>query len=109
MNKIFKKIWSESRGCFVVVSETASSISRSKGKVTSLILVIFLTASNVFALTTHNGNVELGTLRDGEKRTLVDSFVINGNATANTPELYISWTSKNFRGMENQSLLVNGN
>ena len=109
MNKIFKKIWSESRGCFVVVSETASSISRSKGKVTSLILVTFLTASNVFALTTHNGNVELGTLRDGEKRTLVDSFVINGNATANTPELYISWTSKNFRGMENQSLLVNGN
>lgn len=81
MNKIFKKIWSESRGCFVVVSETASSISRSKGKVTSLILVTFLTASNVFALTTHNGNVELGTLRDGEKRTLVDSFVINGNAT----------------------------
>ena len=60
MNKIFKKIWSESRGCFVVVSETASSISRSKGKVTSLILVTFLTASNVFALTTHNGNVELG-------------------------------------------------
>ena len=109
MNKIFKKIWSESRGCFVVVSETASSISRSKGKVTSLILVTFLAASNVFALTTHNGNVELGTLRDGEKRTLVDSFVINGNATANTPELYISWTSKNFRGMENQSLLVNGN
>ena len=108
MNKIFKKIWSESRGCFVVVSETASSISRSKGKVTSLILVTFLAASNVFALTTHNGNVELGTLRDGEKRTLVDSFVINGNATANTPELYISWTSKNFRGMENQSLLVNG-
>lgn len=109
MNKIFKKIWSESRGCFVVVSETASSISRSKGKVTSLILVTFLTASNVFALTTHNGDVELGTLRDGEKRTLVDSFVINGNATANTPELYISWTSRNFRGMENQSLLVNGN
>ena len=32
MNKIFKKIWSESRGCFVVVSETASSISRSDGK-----------------------------------------------------------------------------
>ena len=109
MNKIFKKIWSESRGCFVVVSETASSISRSKGKVTSLVLVTFLTASNVCALTTHNGDVELGTLRDGEKRTLVDSFVINGNATANTPELYISWTSRNFRGMENQSLLVNGN
>ena len=54
MNKIFKKIWSESRGCFVVVSETASSISRSKGKVTSLVLVTFLTASNVCALTTHN-------------------------------------------------------
>ena len=71
MNKIFKKIWSESRGCFVVVSETASSISRSKGKVTSLVLVTFLTASNVCALTTHNGDVELGTLRDGEKRTLM--------------------------------------
>ena len=109
MNKIFKKIWNQSRGCFVVVSETASSISRNKGKVTSLILVTFLAASNVCALTTHNGDVELGTLRDGEKRTLVDSFVINGNATANTPELYISWTSRNFRGMENQSLLVNGN
>ncbi len=74
MNKIFKKIWSESRGCFVVVSETASSISRSKGKVTSLVLVTFLTASNVCALTTHNGDVELGTLRDGEKRTLASSL-----------------------------------
>ena len=109
MNHIYKKVWNRVRGCFVVVSETASSISRNKGKVTSLILVTFLAASNVFALTTHNGDVELGTLRDGEKRTLVDSFVINGNATANTPELYISWTSRNFRGMENQSLLVNGN
>ena len=109
MNIIFKRIWSKSRGCFVVVSETASSASRSQGRVASVILGAFLLASNVCALTTHNGDVELGTLRDGEKRTLVDSFVINGNATANTPELYISWTSRNFRGMENQSLLVNGN
>ena len=109
MNKIFKKIWSKSRRCFVAVSEAASSASRNKEKAATAFLGSFLAISNVFALTTHDGDVELGTLRDGEKRTLVDSFVINGNATANTPELYISWTSRNFRGMENQSLLVNGN
>ena len=108
MNKIFKKIWSESRGCFVVVSETKSSASRNKGKAVPLILGTFLAASNVCALTTHNGNVELATLKESTKNTLVDSFIINGNATANTPLLHISWTSRNFRGMENQSLLVNG-
>ena len=110
MNKIYKKVFNRSRGVFVAVSEAVSSASQqNKKSVLVAAAVLSVIASPASALTTHNGNVELGTLRDGEKRTLVDSFVINGNATANTPELYISWTSKNFRGMENQSLLVNGN
>ena len=108
MNKIFKKIWNQSRGCFVAVSEAMTSACQNSGK-TAVILSGLLSLSNVYALTTVNGNIELGNLREDTKRTLVDSYVINGNATANVAELNISWTSKNYRDMENQSLQVNGN
>lgn len=109
MNKIFKKIWNRSRGCFVAVSEAMSSASQNRGKLATVVLGSLVIATNACALTTHNGDVELGNLKEGEKNTLVDSYVINGNATANTSQVYISWTSKNYRGMENQSLVVNGN
>lgn len=109
MNKIFKKIWNQRRGCFVAVSEAMGSVCQNRGKLATTIFGSLVAVSNVCALTTHNGNVELGTLKERKKNTLVDSYVINGNTTANTSELYISWTSKNYRGMENQSLLVNGN
>lgn len=108
MNKIFKKVWNQSRGCFVAVSEAMTSACQNSGK-TAVILSGLLSLSNVYALTTVNGNIELGNLREDTKRTLVDSYVINGNATANVAELNISWTSKNYRDMENQSLQVNGN
>lgn len=108
MNKIFKKIWNQSRGCFVAVSEAMTSACQNSGK-TAVILSGLLSLSNVYALTTVNGNIELGNLREDTKHTLVDSYVINGNATANVAELNISWTSKNYRDMENQSLQVNGN
>ena len=45
MNKIFKKIWSRSRGCFVAVSEVASSVSLGKDKTTALVVGCVLCAN----------------------------------------------------------------
>ena len=73
MNKIFKKIWNQSRGCFVAVSEAMTSACQNSGK-TAVILSGLLSLSNVYALTTVNGNIELGNLREDTKRTLVDSY-----------------------------------
>ncbi len=69
MNKIFKKIWNQSRGCFVAVSEAMTSACQNSGK-TAVILSGLLSLSNVYALTTVNEATELGNLREETKRTL---------------------------------------
>ena len=38
MNKIFKKIWNLSRGCFVAVSEVMTSAGQNRGRLATVIL-----------------------------------------------------------------------
>ncbi|WP_308514287.1 ESPR-type extended signal peptide-containing protein [uncultured Turicimonas sp.] len=109
MNKIFKKIWNKARGCFVAVSEVAAASSKKGGKNALVGTIAFLLPLTSYAVQTINGDVELGTLKENVKNTLRDSYIINGNATASADSLHVSWTSKDFRGMEDQTLTVNGN
>ena len=61
MNKIFKKIWNQSRGCFVAVSETSPSVSKSAGKSATVVGFSLLIAGSANALVTINGD---GTFSD---------------------------------------------
>lgn len=113
MNKIYKKIWSQSRGLFVAVSEAASSHRCGSRKLTVtgavLTALAFLSAAPTHALQTINGEVELGSLKENTKNALTDSYVINGNATASINNVHLSWTSKDYRDFENQTVTINGN
>ena len=109
MNRIFQKIWNKARGCFVAVSEVAAAASKNGGKNALVGTVALLLPLTSYAVQTINGDVELGTLKEKEKNTLRDSYIINGNATAFDDFLHLSWTSKDYCGMENQTLTVNGN
>lgn len=61
MNKIYKKIWNQSRGCFVAVSETSPSVSKSAGKSAIVVGFSLLIAGSANALVTINGD---GTFSD---------------------------------------------
>ena len=58
MNKIFKKIWNQSRGCFVAVSEAITAARQNTGKATVLIgsIGLLLSGSSQAAVVI-NGNV----------------------------------------------------
>lgn len=57
MNKIFKKIWSKSRGCFMAVSEFAKTATHSKLKASVLTLAGGLFGSAIQAAVVLEGNV----------------------------------------------------
>lgn len=61
MNKIFKKVWNRKRGCFVAVSETSPSVSKSAGKSAIVVGFSLLIAGSANALVTINGD---GTFSD---------------------------------------------
>ena len=95
------------------MSEAASSHRCGSRKLTVtgavLTALAFLSASPTHALQTINGDIELGSLKEHVKNSLTDSYIINGNVTASNPSICISWTSKDYRDWENQTLTVNGN
>ena len=47
MNKIYKKIWNRSRGCFVAVSEAMTAASQSSKAGVIIGTVAFLTAAEI--------------------------------------------------------------
>ena len=49
MNKIFKKIWNQSRECLVAVSEAMTSAGQTCGKLAIVVLSAFFGSSNVCA------------------------------------------------------------
>lgn len=101
MNKIFKKIWNQSRGCFVAVSEAMSSTCQRAGKA-SVVIGIVLTPICSNALTTINGdagfaNLPLRGASVSDYDYISDDVHVLGNfvyeSSSRSPLLYVGNTS----------------
>ena len=120
MNKIFKKIWNQSRECLVAVSEAMTAVSQSAGKATVLIGSIGLLLSGFSqAAVVINGNVLNADSRLPNKYNgiffISEDTTINGNfdynlrttTTNSDDDLLIGCVSDN-EHFPNVNLVVNG-
>lgn len=120
MNKIFKKIWNQSRGCFVAVSEAITAARQNTGKATVLIgsIGLLLSGSSQAAVVI-NGNVHDADSRLPNKHNHIffisEDTTINGNfdynlrttTTDSRDDLLIGCVSDN-EHFSNVNLVVNG-
>ena len=120
MNKIFKKIWNQSRGCFVAVSEAITAARQNTGKATVLIgsIGLLLSGSSQAAVVI-NGNVHDADSRLPNKYNHIffisEDTTINGNfdynlrttTTDSRDDLLIGCVSDN-EHFSNVNLVVNG-
>ena len=120
MNKIFKKIWNQSRECLVAVSEAMTAVSQSAGKATVLIgsIGLLLSGSSQAAVVI-NGNVLNADSRLPNKYNgiffISEDTTINGNfdynlrttTTNSDDDLLIGCVSDN-EHFPNVNLVVNG-
>ena len=102
MNKIFKKIWNQSRGCFVAVSEAMTSACQNAGKASAVICFLGLTPVVSNALTTINGdagsaNLPLRGASVSDYDYINDDVHIFGNfifeSSSKSPLLFVGNTS----------------
>lgn len=119
MNKIFKKIWSKSRGCFMAVSEFAKTATHSKLKASVLTLAGGLFGSAIQAAVVLEGNVLNADPRLPNKYNgiffISEDTTINGNfdynlrttTTNSDDDLLIGCVSDN-EHFSNVNLVVNG-
>lgn len=119
MNKIFKKIWSKSRGCFMAVSEFAKTATHSKLKASVLTLAGGLFGSAIQAAVVLEGNVLNADPRLPNKYNgiffISEDTTINGNfdynlrttTTNSDDDLLIGCVSDN-EHFPNVNLVVNG-
>ena len=84
MNKIFKKIWNQSRGCFVAVSEAITAAKQNTGKATVIVGAIGLT------LYAGTGWAEMST----DYRENIPSGPLNNKVTAVEGEYRLNWASQ---------------
>ena len=116
MNKIFIKIWNQSRGCFVAVSEAMTSACQNAGKamLISSALAPFFISSSVNALEVLSGEVGTNQIRSQNKYGAVyDNVTVNGNLTHSASQgpqyLYIGCTNRSHETFPDITLTVNGN
>ena len=119
MNKIFKKIWSKSRGCFMAVSEFAKTATHAKLKASVLTLAGGLFGSAIQAAVVLEGNVLNADPRLPNKYNgiffISEDTTINGNfdynlrttTTNSDDDLLIGCVSDN-EHFPNVNLVVNG-
>ena len=116
MNKIYKKIWNRSRGCFVAVSEAMTSASQNAGKamLISAALAPFFVPNNVNALEVLSGDVGTNQIKSQNKYgALNDSVTVNGNlfhSASHGPQyLYVGCTNRSHETFPDITLTVHGN
>ena len=119
MNKIFKKIWNRSRGCFVAVSEAMTSASQSAGKISLVVGTGLLCCELSHAAVVIDGNVLNADSRLPNKYNTIffikEDTTINGNfdwnlkttTTDSHDDLLIGCVSDN-EHFTNVNLVVNG-
>ncbi len=89
MNKIFKSIWNNSRGCFVAVSEAVSSHSSNNGQCVIPGLVLSLVLSSANAMQVQVGTI--GQTLTGGTISQNEDFTFSGsNASTETVGLLIA-------------------
>ena len=110
MNKIFKKIWNRSRGCFVAVSEAASSISKTgckKAVASTLVLPFFCLPAAASAEVVWERDTNESQFSTDEGPRASQTNVVNGNFTQDVGLMY-AVTDGHYH-YPNMSLTVNGN
>ena len=114
MNKIFKKVWNQRRGCFVAVSEAMTAASQNTGKATVITagLLLGLVSTPSYAIYKH---IYAGESTAGQNLDYAEqdySLNLHGNYTVGTGS-NVSWSVRgkaSFNiGPDNTVTTVNGN